>query len=66
MLHNICKDRNLPVPADEEEDHGEDDGGGANHESPMPQPHLAGCAHEGLLCRDEYVNLHFKQVINPR
>ena len=59
MLHNICKERNFPVPNEEEGNDGEHAEGG-NSEPLMPQPPAAGRPREGLLYRDEFVNLHFK------
>lgn len=59
LLHNICKDRNIGLP-------GEDEGQGIRVEVPMdpcPQqaaPQLHAGRHGGLHYKDEYSNLHFK------
>ena len=56
MLHNICKERNIQMPAEEDIMLEEDD--------PQPveqQPQRAAeRPREGLQYRDEFVHLHFK------
>ncbi|KAK4321312.1 hypothetical protein Pmani_007888 [Petrolisthes manimaculis] len=52
MLHNICKDRNIGIPAGEDHNNGEEDDDQQPLEPP-PRPR------EGLLYRDQFVNLHF-------
>ncbi|MPC29785.1 hypothetical protein E2C01_023035 [Portunus trituberculatus] len=56
LLHNICKDRNIPEP-DAEGDIGE--GIDGDPDPPAPQPPVGARPLEGLLYRDEYVNLYF-------
>ncbi|KAK3858137.1 hypothetical protein Pcinc_035646 [Petrolisthes cinctipes] len=56
MLHNICKDRNIYIPAAEDDEEEVDD--------PLPlqppQPPAAQRPREGLLYRDEFADLHFR------
>ncbi|XP_050700193.1 putative nuclease HARBI1 [Eriocheir sinensis] len=63
ILHNICKDRRLPVPEE-----GEDEGDGAvfHEDPPVPLPPVPGRVREGLLYRDEFVNLHFIDRPQPQ
>ena len=56
MLHNICKERNIQMPAEEDINMLEED-------DPQPvtqQPRAAERPREGLQYRDEFVHLHFK------
>ncbi|KAK3873579.1 hypothetical protein Pcinc_021422 [Petrolisthes cinctipes] len=57
MLHNICKDRNIGIPAGEDYNNGEEDDDQQPLEPP-PQP-AAARPREGLLYRDQFVNVHF-------
>lgn len=61
MLHNICKERNIQIPAGEDLNIDEDDDPQPLQPQPEPQPQpAAGRAREGLQYRDEFVTLHFK------
>lgn len=55
MLHNICKDRNIEIPAGEDLNIVDDD----NQQPLEPQP-AAERPRDGLQYRDEFVNRYFK------
>ncbi|KAK4329427.1 hypothetical protein Pmani_000185 [Petrolisthes manimaculis] len=55
-VHNICKDRNIGIPAGEDHNNGEEDDAQQPLEPPL-QP--AAWPREGILYRDQFVNLHF-------
>ncbi|XP_050707771.1 putative nuclease HARBI1 isoform X3 [Eriocheir sinensis] len=61
MLHNICKDRNIPIPLDAAQPNAEEvDLAMAQPEGVQVVPPLpAGQRNEGRLYRDEFCNLHF-------
>ncbi|KAK3849766.1 hypothetical protein Pcinc_003442 [Petrolisthes cinctipes] len=64
MLHNICKDRNIRIPAPEDIDEPAEDIEEDYDNAPLavqqpPLPPVAPRPREGLLYRDEFVNLHF-------
>lgn len=60
ILHNICKDRGLPIPEEGEDDIEGDGAAGPNNNPPVPLPPVPGRAREGLRYRDNFVNLYFK------
>lgn len=61
MLHNICKERNIQMPAEEDINMLEDNDPQPVEQQPQPQPQPAAeRALEGLQYRDEFVHLHFK------
>ena len=63
MLHNICKDRNIPIPLDVDQPDIEGDVAIQQPEDmQVVPPHPAGQRNEGRLYRDEFCNLHFKYV----
>ena len=55
MLHNICKNRNIDIP--EEEQHLAAFDGGNEVGLPVQEPQRR---REGLLYRDAFAELHFK------
>ncbi|MPD02466.1 hypothetical protein E2C01_098051 [Portunus trituberculatus] len=50
MLHNVCKDRNIPEP--DGEGHTGEGVDGGDPDPPGPQPPVGTRPCEGLLCRD--------------
>ena len=59
MLHNICKDRNIPPPAVNEDD---GDNLPADVQEPLAEQHqpAGGRRRPGIIYRDAFVNRHFK------
>lgn len=54
MLHNFCKDRNIPLPGEDFDDDEDEEAEDNNLQFP------AGPAQAGLPFRDNFANLHFK------
>lgn len=59
ILHNICKDRNIPLPPDDADDDLED-AAGANENVPANPNAAAPDGRNGHRFRDYIANLHFK------
>lgn len=59
MLHNICKDRNIPLPPDEDDDDLEG-AAGANEDGPANPDVAAPNGRNGQHFRDHIANLYFK------
>lgn len=57
ILHNICKARNLGVPADFDNP---DEDMDAAEDNPLPLPGPAAARPAGLPYRDAFANTHFK------
>lgn len=60
MLHNICKDRNIPIPLDEDQIDDEEVAIHPAQNEAVPPPPPAGQRNAGHLYRDEFCNLNFK------
>lgn len=55
-LFNLCKERNLPLPMEDDHGHNDDEHDEMNQVQPLPPGQIQG----GLLFRDHIANLHFR------
>lgn len=57
ILHNLCKQRNIPQPEDSDDD--EDDDGGEDNADGNENVDLDEVEQSGLAYRDHFVNTHW-------
>lgn len=55
LLHNLCKQRNIPQPDDEDEDEDDHDEDGDDHDAEFGR-----VEQNGLAFRDHFANTHFR------